>query len=67
MPKFKIVVEVGSISVLSKVFDADSEEEAIALAEAESWEADGWEEIDTSGFSSVREELCEKMMDDKTV
>jgi hypothetical protein len=64
MPKFKIVVEVGSTRLLSKEFEADKMEHAQSLAMNEDCEgegAEGWEEIGSNSVDEIREDQCEEI------
>lgn len=66
MPKFQIVVEVGETRILSKEFEADTLDDAMDMADEESWEgssASGWDQIDGNTLAEIREELCKKITD----
>lgn len=61
MRNFEIVIEDQRTYLRSKIFEADTLEEAIFLAEQEEWtEEEGWLYYDETTNCELREELCKE-------
>lgn len=68
MPKFRIVVEITSVNLLSKEFEAPDMDDAKRQAEAEAWEgpnASGWEDFDSTTSAEIREDQCKEITDNE--